>query len=760
MSLRRWFGFFCLHGFLLVSSLCSAQGDVVTAPSALTDAEKHWLSTHPDIRLAPDPDFLPIEFIDSDGQYMGIAADFVSLVEKKLGLQFQITRLKNWDKVLEKTKSREVDMWGAATPTDQRLEYMQFTQPFIELPAVLIARNSIEGRLTLEELVGMRVSVISGYGVHDYLVNNHPEIKLNVVPDISTGLKRVSFGLTDVMIANISLATYYLEKEGISNLHLVGESGFVYRWGFASRKDWPELNQILEKGIGSISEEEKQGIYRKWVGLKMAPGLKWQDILVPILVGFAILILVAVIFYNRLLKQQVKTKTQALQDELEKHRKTEEALQVSHKLLGSIQLAQTRFILDADYRLLFREFLDEILSLTQSQFGFIGEVLLNEENQPYLKTFAITDIAWDESSRSLYDNVYDVGFDFTNMDTLFGAAITKGENVIANDPVNDPRRGGLPAGHPPLNSFLGLPFTHRNQVIGMVGIANRPNGYDGELVDFLSPFLNTCSSLLYARSVDERRKEVEEALVNAKEDAENASQAKSEFLARMSHELRTPMNSILGFGQLLEMEHNDPLSSEQKSNVQNILKSGHHLLELINEVLDLSSIESGNLNLAISDVELRPLIAEVTGLVAPLANNAGVTLHCKNTEQEFWLSADRKRLLQILINLLSNAIKYNQTHGKVEIEARRLLAGRIEIRVTDTGIGIPQKQLDKIFDPFTRVNEGMSSIEGTGIGLAITRRLVGLMGGAINVTSQLGKGSCFILQIPEGKQLFPEQKVL
>jgi PAS domain S-box-containing protein len=235
------------------------------------------------------------------------------LLEKKLNISFEILKLKNWDEVIEKAKTRETDIWGAATPTPQRLEYMLFTKPFIELPAVIIVRNKTQASLSLKELKGLQVAVISGYGIHDYLSLNHPEIKLDVVSDISTGLKKVSFGMVDAMIANIALATHYIEKDGISNLRVAGESGYIYKWGLASRNDWPELNNILQKGIDLIDEREKVEIYRKWVGLKTVPSLAFKDFVVPVLSLLGLFAVIAIIISNRVLKKQVQKRTRDLQ---------------------------------------------------------------------------------------------------------------------------------------------------------------------------------------------------------------------------------------------------------------------------------------------------------------------------------------------------------------------------------------------------------------------------------------------------------------
>jgi signal transduction histidine kinase len=298
-----------------------------------TSEERNWIKDHPNIRLSPDPDFLPIEFIDQSGKYVGIAADYVRLLEKKLDINFEILKFKTWDEVIDKAKKRETDMWGAATPTPQRLGYMLFTEPYIELPAVIIVRNNTQASLSLKELKGLKVAVISGYGIHDYLSLNNAEIKLDVVSDISTGLKKVSFGMVDAMIANIALATHYIEKDGISNLRVAGESGYIYKWGLANRNDWPQLNTILQKGINLINENEKKEIYRKWVGLKTNSSVTFKDIAVPVLSFLGIFAVIAIIISNRVLKKQVLKRTEDLQKELFERKEIDQKLETANQSL-------------------------------------------------------------------------------------------------------------------------------------------------------------------------------------------------------------------------------------------------------------------------------------------------------------------------------------------------------------------------------------------------------------------------------------------
>ena len=241
------------------------------------------------------------------------------------------------------------------------------------------------------------------------------------------------------------------------------------------------------------------------------------------------------------------------------------------------------------------------------------------------------------------------------------------------------------------------------------------------------------------------RLQTEQAMIAAKVAAERANLAKSEFLSSMSHELRTPMNAILGFGQLLAFDDN--LNPEQRDQVQEIITAGHHLLNLINEVLDLAKVESGRIELTLEPVALYPVIEASLGLVTSLANKHHIQLHHHGVQGAI-VRADRTRLKQVLLNLLSNAIKYNRKGGSVTITLPSAGGAMLRLQVTDTGPGIPAASLGALFEPFNRLKAEHSNIEGTGIGLTITRRIIELMGGRIGVESQVGVGSSFWIDLP------------
>lgn len=292
-------------------------------------------------------------------------------------------------------------------------------------------------------------------------------------------------------------------------------------------------------------------------------------------------------------------------------------------------------------------------------------------------------------------------------------------------------------------------------VLAGTGVHNRVTQRrrrDGTLVDValtMSPTRDAeggvTGASTIARDITERLQAEQDAR-RARAEAERANHAKSEFLSRMSHELRTPMNAVLGFAQLLELGE---LDDEQRESIDQILRAGNHLLGLINEVLDVARIEAGKLSLSLESVDPEDALAEAVDLIKPLAAARGITMTVEEEGADACEHADRQRLKQVLLNLLSNAVKYNREDGRVVVRLEQKPDERFRIAVSDTGPGISPQQQERLFSPFERLDAdaGSGSVEGTGLGLTLSKGLAEAMGGRLGVDSRVGEGSTFWIDL-------------
>jgi PAS domain S-box-containing protein len=888
---------------LFLTCLClaaSVSGPLCTAvradaPVNLTAAERAWLNNHPHLIIAPSPDFPPIEFFDRSGRYQGIAADYAHILERKLGIRFTVKHLSGWQQIMQSTENGGVDIWGAATETAAREALMRFTHPYLSFPAVIIVKRGAYHDLTLDKMRGLRVVSPARYVIDDYLRDHYPDLRRIQVADVPTGLRMVAFGTADAMVVNQAVASYFIHTLGLTDLSVAGQSDVAWPLSFASRREWPLLNSILEKALASIPAQERSRLLKRWVDLGIEDYVSHRTFWLTTLlcVAGALLALGSVLLLNRSLRRIVSQRTAQLQNELDERRRIEGQLIESKERLA-------RFF-DAAFEGIFLHEAGKIIDVNPAAteiFGFSPEQIIGRDLTTFItpesiplvqarmqsddkSVYEVTGVARDGREVCLEIRARNIDVDNARMRVVGFRDITlrkriendlrryKDEleaktesleairgiadklhrsldlNTVAEQAVNamisrsnspsaaiyllDEAGGYLDllfsqgfsktvldkAVRLPINGSLSSMAVKRRQVVAssdiqgddrlesIVGQVLWENGYCGVVsvpllaedkvlgvMNLLYPDaiqlsttlehellvigqtvgLAISHSLNVAQLREEmavRRKteqqlqqlntELEQRVVqrtaeleDAKERAEKADQLKSAFLATMSHELRTPLNSIIGFTGILQRELPGPLNPEQKKQMGMVRNSANHLLELINDVLDLSKIEADQLTLASQTFDLRETIQRASKSMLTAAETKGLELTVEVAPQIDAICSDQRRVEQILLNLLANAIKFTE-RGHVRVECR-LRGGFVHVSVTDTGIGIAADDLGNLFQPFRQLESGLTRrFEGTGLGLCICKKLVERLGGTIRVESVKGKGSTFSFTLPFGE---------
>lgn len=435
----------------------------------------------------------------------------------------------------------------------------------------------------------------------------------------------------------------------------------------------------------------------------------------------------------------------------EKEQQSKKALEQSYNLIRIVSEAQGHFISNEEPQQLFADLVNKLMVHTDSRFGFIGEVLYDEDGKPYLKTRFLSDISWDELSLKLYEENELRGFEFRNMETLFGRVITSGEPLISNDPLNDPRRGGLPSGHPPLTSFMGMPLLKGSDLIGMVGIANRPGGYDESMTESLQPYLLACANIIWGLRAEREKATLTRELKHSEQSLkmyalrlQKSNQELEQFATIASHDLQAPLRKVAMFSDFIKSSAGDDLPKDCYDYIERIQKSVLKMQALISDLLVLSRVTRKGK--PFTPVDLGHVIQEVLSDLETYCRESGGTVEVLDS---MTIEADETQMHQIFQNLIGNSLKFHQAGVPpvVRVSAQAVGHNICEIRVQDEGIGFDEKYLDRIFDVFERLH-GENAFEGTGMGLAIVKKIAERHGGTVAAEGEPGHGATFTVRLP------------
>jgi len=635
----------------------------------LSEEELDWLSTHKGLRFGGDPNWLPYEAFDEDGNYIGIVSDYLNLIERKLDIQFNRVETETWAETITLIRSDQLDVISE-TYDSPLSEHVIFTKSYLSSPIVIVMRDDTDYVENIDQVSNQAIALIEDYGYVEEVLEKYRSIDFETVTNIQEGLTHVSTGKVDALIATLAQASYHISDLGINNVRIVGQTEFRTNLAFGVKKEFSSLVPIMNKAIDSISPIERKKVLDTWGKDKFASktdyDFVWRVVFVSLGLFLATLLWIRKLLREISLRRQAEDQTQKLIDNIP-------AQVFVTDLEGYVLNANPQFFAD---------------------FGF-------------------------SSNEITGFNVDDLYLSFSDKEDIVDTLESGGH--VKNKVIKLSRKGHSII-HSLMLSVLPIQYNNRNALLAIAVDLNE-------------------------------RLEIEEQLRKAKDDAEVAAKSKAEFLANMSHEIRTPMNAIVGFTELLDRKVQD---EKLKSYIKTIQSAGRNLLLIVNDVLDLSKVESGGIRINKSPARPKDLFDELYEVFKLSIIEKDLRMYFDiSSEIPEVLLLDIPRLRQVLINLLGNAIKFTDegyVKLSVNVEDMDVFSSRLNLKidVEDTGVGIPEEDIDSIFDKFHQVDDsGNVERGGTGLGLTICDRLVALMGGTMSVASKFREGSTMSIHLKD-----------
>jgi len=698
MALSGFIKLVLLSAVVLIPSVFLTAGCHNKAPKdPLTVEERKWLTAHNGkIVLAHDPNAKPIDYLDDKGRFRGLAADYVHLIEEKLNFKFNIAKIKTWDAVIQKAKKREVDVLCAMTKTPAREEWLLFTKPYIIIPTVILVRETLKETLTPEKMKGMKVTFTKGWVIDEYLRENYGNLEL--VPSINekTAMDSVSLGQADAWVTALTVASILIEEHKITNLRVAGKVDMEFKLAFASRKDWPILNQIMQKGLSLISKEERSAIFNKWIhiaGAKQISRALWLGLIIT--AAAILLIIAATLLWNRTLRRQVAQRTMELKGELGERKRTEEALRESEERFRVIATHTPDHILIQNKDLRYAWVLNPQLGLTEE------------------------------------DMVGKTDFDFLSKEDA--AVLTGMKKRILETGEAEFVRVPLASSKGDVQHFEGAYIPKRD-----------PEGNVDGLIGY---FRNVTERV----EGEERRKNLEAQLLQSQ---------KMESVGTLAGGIAHDFNNILGIvlGNTELAMDNIPEWNPARKNLDEARKACLRAKDVVKQILtfsrkseikeelfDLASVVNESLKL------LRASIPTSIDIHQNIANDVDPILGDSTQIHQIMINLCTNAAHAMEENGGSLEVALDNTEIDEDTASRypKLNPGpHVVLSVRDTGDGISPESIDRVFDPYYTTKEVG---KGSGMGLAVVHGIVKGHKGYISVESEPGKGTTFKILFPAVK---------
>jgi PAS domain S-box-containing protein len=713
---------------LLAAPPFSVVADENSAGSVkLTDAERQWLKEHPVITLAPDPDFKPIEYFDKNGNYRGAAADIIRILEKKLRITITIIHLKNWDEAMARFKNHEIDLLGAMVRTPNREKFALFTDTLVAVPGGIFSRSGGSSfNLTLNDLKGKKVAVVSNYAAHDIIKNQYPEINLEVVQDVSTGLAKASLGMVDAYVENMANAIFYLQEAGITNLQLVGKTEFDYRWGIGVRKDWPELQGILNKGLAAIAEEERAQAIQHWIYLE---GQQWhptKTFIVGAVASALGILLLIVAGWSYTLRKKVRSRTLSLQQELAERQKVGQQLKHLSEHLENLVREQTESL---EKEMTERIRSEQAAVASEQRFG---DLFQNLTDPVYISNMTGDIIAANfQASRELgYSNEELLALKITDLDAVH----------ITLEMFSVHFKSLSKAG------TLSFESIHRRKDGSQL-----PVEINARLIDFdgQPAVMGVARNISERKHAEEERLKLEQQILHAQK-----LESLGVLAGGIAHDFNNILMAIIGNAELALMKINK--ESPATDNLHRIEQAAARAADLAKQMLAYSGkgkfiIESINLNILLEEM--------LHMLEVSISKKAVLRL---NLHQHLpVVEGDITQIRQIVMNLVINASEaIGDKSGVIAISTGCMNCDRsylkdvwldenlsdglyVYLEIADSGCGMDKETMAKLFDPFFT-----TKFTGRGLGMAAVLGIVRGHRGAIKVYSEPNRGTTFKILLP------------